>query len=88
MPADPERLQMTLDALHRQLAEIGPLDVDSRNRLIAALHEIQTALRTQSPPAESLLPRLRDAATSFEEKHPAISTTVANLIDILARMGI
>lgn len=88
MPADPERLQMTLDELHRQLAEIGPLDVESRNRLTAALHEIQTALRTQSPPSDSLLPRLREAAIGFEEKHPAISSTVASLIDILARMGI
>ncbi len=88
MSADPERLQAVLDELHRQLAEVGPLDVESRNRLTAALHEIQMTLRTSAQPPKSLLPRLREAAIGFEESHPALSSTIGSLIDVLARMGI
>lgn len=88
MSADPEQLQRVLDELHRQLAEVGSLDVESRNRLTAALREIQLTLRTSAPPEKSLLPRLREAAIGFEESHPAISSTIGSLIDALARMGI
>lgn len=88
MSGDPEQLQAALDELHRQLAEIGPLDVESRDRLKAALHEIQMTLGSSAPPEKSLLPRLREAAIGFEESHPALSSTIGSLIDVLARMGI
>ena len=88
MSSDPERLQAALDELHRQLAELGSLDVESRNRLTAALREIQTTLRTKAQPPKTLLPRLREAAIGFEESHPRLSTAIGALIDALARVGI
>jgi Domain of unknown function (DUF4404) len=88
MSADPERLQVALDELHRQLAEVESLDLESRNRLTSALHEIQTTLRSNAAPSQSLLPRLRETAIGFEESHPRLAAAIGSLIDALARVGI
>jgi hypothetical protein len=88
MPADPQRLQATLDELHQQLAEIGPLDAASRNQLSTALREIQATLRSKKLPEKTVLPRLREAAHNFEGSHPTLSATIGSLVDVLAQMGI
>ena len=89
MPTDPQRLRATLDELHRQLAEISDPDPAVKDQLIAALLEIQAALKGHAPAGEkSLMRRLGEAARHFEESHPALSGTISSLIDTLGRSGI
>ncbi|MCC7083858.1 MAG: DUF4404 family protein [Pirellulales bacterium] len=88
MSAEPERLRATLEELRRGLTEVEQLDPALRSQLVAALHDIQSALAAKGSPEESLMQRLRDAAQDFEESHPALAGNLGSLIDTLGRMGI
>jgi hypothetical protein len=88
MSTNPSRLQTTLDDLHNQLADADALDDESRLRLAGALREIQAVLNKRANPNDSLVPRLREAASHFEGSHPALATTIGSLIDSLAQAGI
>lgn len=88
MSVDKERLKATLDELHQQLSQLDQLDPPLRSQLGATLHEIQAALKAETPTEASLVERLQEAARDFEESHPALSGTIGSLIDTLGRTGI
>jgi phage tail tape-measure protein len=98
VPINPENLKTTLDNLHQQLAEIDQADPAMHEQLVRALAEIQNALdgKTNSgstagaKPAysHSLIGRLREAATHFEESHPSLAGNIGSLIVTLGRSGI
>jgi hypothetical protein len=93
MPSDHDKLTATLNDLRAELAKVGELDPQERDRIRTALAEIQAALETkQSPTAvpagsSGLIDRLGDAALRLEESHPALSSAIGNLAGMLGQMG-
>ena len=96
---DTQHLLETLGDLHRQLAAIRNVDPEARARLVEVLNDIQAVLdrETASMPQKavteeavsgSVAGRLTEAARHFEEDHPTLAGTLANLVDALSRMGI
>jgi hypothetical protein len=84
-------LRGTLDRLHRQLAEAGDLDAQSRAQLRAALHEIEDALRVEAQPRAdqgSLGSRLAELEQQFEDSHPTLAEAVGRVVTALANLGI
>jgi hypothetical protein len=92
MPTDRDKLNSTLNELQAEISDVEQLDPEERNRLRAALAEIQAVLDKQHQPAAAshssgLIDRLGDAAMRLEESHPALSSAVGNLAGMLGQMG-
>ena len=87
-----QQLLATLAKLDAELAGAGAADAKNRATLEAMRAEVQRAL-VQSGPAlaeqqQSLGEQLRDAIPRFESTHPAMTMAMAEVVDILNRMGL
>lgn len=82
------QLEETLDQLRLQLASVEDLDAEERERLQAAVNEIQNSLDRTEVDSQSLAQRLSDATAHFQESHPALTNSVGRVADMLAQMGI
>jgi signal transduction histidine kinase len=88
---DIQRLRETVTALERELHDVQSLDDETRSVLVEAVDEIRATLAKGGAAdlqRASLIQRLTDATQRFEEAHPALTRTLASLIDGLGQMGI
>ena len=92
MNQDRDRLERALVELDAELAELGSVDPQLRQRLERTLADLRTALDETSRPATQTQPgmvqRLSESARNFEETHPNLSGMIGSVIDALGRMGI
>ena len=84
-------LREQLVALHAQLRGTTVVDHEMRELLVELLGEITRVLHQSSrDPQEqkSLTAKLDELAVRFEAEHPALGTTVRQIVDALAKAGI
>jgi hypothetical protein len=84
-----QRLRDTLTKLHDDLATEPKLDAETAALLRDILADIEKLLGdTGDTGSESLVSRLTDATSDFENSHPRLTATVGQLADALSGMGI
>ena len=83
-----QRLRELVEALRAELARTGSVDADARRLLEGVTDEIDELIERSDGEAPSLVERLREATEHFEESHPKLSATVAQMAEALERMGI
>jgi hypothetical protein len=87
-----DRLREDLERLHQELARSESVDAASRSLLIDVLHDIEAVLERSEPEIagadESLIHRLRETTSQFEESHPTLTELVGRIADLLSRLGI
>ncbi|WP_339485616.1 DUF4404 family protein [Pseudomonas sp. EL_65y_Pfl2_R95] len=88
MPAS--RLQQQLDELREQLSQDTPLSMEERAQLDALTQEIelQLAREAATAPDETLVDGVNLAVERFEVSHPTLASTLRNIVQSLANMGI
>jgi hypothetical protein len=88
--AAPDTLKQSLAQLHAELARAPRLDEDARQRLHAALAQIERRMHEGSvAPAGDATPHPLEAlAVGFEADHPALAASVRQFIDLLGQAGL
>ena len=91
-PLEKRELRESLEALHRQLADVDSLDEGSRDALLRIADDIEKILgQSEEGPTEhhtSLMERLREETTEFETSYPDLAALMQRAIDALTNMGI
>lgn len=85
-----DRLRQLMASLHQELGDAKSVDAESRRLMGALIKDIDRVLDT-SPAARQdgrVRDRLEELLLRFEAKHPAIATSMRELIDALAKAGI
>lgn len=82
-----EELKAKLGQLQQNLSEVDQLDDDSRKMLQQVDADIQRLLSGASG-EEGLSERLEQQAVEFEERHPAVSGIMKDIMDVLGKMGV
>lgn len=89
--ADP-KLHEVVDQIRAQLAGADGLHPGTRRSLEHLVHDLETLAQSPAgagvPSPESLRDRLSDAVRRLEASHPALSTTLGNVVDALAFFGL
>ncbi len=89
-----ERLADLLHQLQVELSSTEDLDQELSEQLRTTTAEIRQALDREQPEtttdetSEGMIAQLRQAATRFEDSHPALTNTVGRIADALAQLGI
>jgi hypothetical protein len=99
-----EELRKALTSLHDELGRNPQLDASTQQAMRSILDEIQSTLARSSLPESqpaaresergevetdsSLTQRVRDLITDFEIRHPQLTSTLSQIADRLADMGI
>lgn len=90
-----DELQSALDKLQRELSQTAEVDDATRQRLKGLIADIQRLVGpSESEPAASaaadqpLTKNLQGLVADFEARHPQLTTTVQQLVDRLAEIGI
>lgn len=90
-----DELQSALDKLQSELSQTAEVDDATRRRLKGLIGDIQRlvgpsgAEPAASPPAEKpLTSTLEGMVADFEARHPQLTSTVQQLVDRLAEIGI
>jgi hypothetical protein len=83
-------LHKTLKQLDRELASADADDAAARADLERMRGDVQRALARPAVREEhqSLTAQLRDAIPRFESSHPTLTMAMAEVVDILNRLGI
>lgn len=85
------KLREQITALHAELRRTATVDHELRELLVELLGEITRVLHQSSRGLEehqSLTGKLDELAVRFEAEHPALGTTVRQIVDALAKAGI
>lgn len=84
-----QELQHTLSALRAELDQL-PASAPGRPRMLELLARIEAELASSStsPPEDSLLDGIHQAATEFEVEHPQASALLQRIVQTLSNMGI
>ena len=85
-----DRLRQLVASLHQELGDAKSVDAESRQLMGALIKDIDRVLDT-SPAARQdgrFGDRLEELLLRFEAQHPAIATSLHELIDTLAKAGI
>jgi len=80
-----------LHSLHLELGKAQPVDPELRALLITVLTDITKLLEHPDPRVAadaSLAERLETVAVQFEAEHPALGTTIRQVVDTLGKAGI
>jgi hypothetical protein len=80
-----------LRSLHAELSKPRQVDPELRAVLITVLTDINNLLEHPDPRAaadDSLAERLEGVAVQFEAEHPALGTTLRQVVDTLGKAGI
>jgi flagellar motility protein MotE (MotC chaperone) len=92
MSHDADSLRSALAHVEEELEAAQRVDAETRARVAAALEAMRSALEREEA---SLRERreehengLLEMVEHFAESHPALSTSLGRLVDILAKMGI
>jgi len=85
-----EHLRQRLAELQRELDEIESLDAPARDRLEAAIGDVDDAIhqREEADHPHSLAERLEDTAGDFEASHPRIASIINGIANVLGQSGI
>ncbi len=87
-----QKLRATVEEIRAELARTEGLSESSRSSLQQLADDLESLLsRSMGPGAqadESLRGRLADWVRDLEASHPALSTTIGNVIDTLAFFGL
>jgi hypothetical protein len=88
--AQPNALQHSLIRLQQEIARAPRLDEHSKQRLRAALAEIERQIDQRgAAPAVSATPHPLEAlAVGFEADHPAVAASLRQFIDLLGQAGL
>ncbi|MEI8032134.1 MAG: DUF4404 family protein [Chlorobiaceae bacterium] len=85
-----QKLREQLEALHKELEQVTSLDETTR-AVLSSLREDIAKLGVDRPATagekESLVERLNEAVTHFEDGHSKLSMTIQHVLESLARMG-
>jgi hypothetical protein len=83
-------LQQSLAKLRAELASANRLDDKARDRLHAALVDIESRLQQKgaAPAADAAPHRLESLAVGFEAEHPTLAASVRQFIDLLGQAGL
>jgi len=84
------KLTQILEQLHNELANTEAVDEKGRELLGALNVDIQYLLKRSEDESsdDSLLERLQDTMDHFEATHPALTSTLSNIMNILNNAGI
>jgi predicted transcriptional regulator len=85
-----KRLAESLESLHKELEETGPVDAEGREQLGQLMDDIRDLLERSGDADEhaSLAERLAQAARRFEKEHPALTGAVNRVATALSNLGI
>lgn len=84
-----ERLQESLRALHRELADPEAVDEANRKLLEQVAEDIERVLDDEDETTpDSVRGRFEKMAVDFEAEHPRFARVMNEVVDALARMGI
>jgi hypothetical protein len=85
-----DRLREHLATLRQELRDTTSVDAESRRLMDTLIKDIDRVLEASPAGAQhgGLRDRLEELLLRFEAKHPAIATSMHELIDALARAGI
>ena len=86
---DDQELRKLLEQLQSQIGRAKSLDEKGRallQRLDADIHELLE--RSGAPTDENILRRFQDAIDHFEVTHPALTTMLSQMLNILNNAGI
>ena len=86
-----QKLREALQTLHEELGRGDPdsMDPESRELLQTVADELQQVVHEGPEDASGELGgRVERAAVRFESEHPRLATTLNEIIEALARMGI
>ncbi len=86
-----DKLRGTLDQLQAQLDEMRASSPAVAQHLDSLIAESRAALENPAGlPARrrSIVQRLSDAVLKYEASHPILATSLGNIIDALAQLGI
>lgn len=86
-----QQLPQILDELRAELEQVEPRDDTQRELLQRTIRDVEALLASSPADGEedqSLLDRLREAASHFEESYPTLTSAAGRVIDALANMGI
>ena len=83
-----QKLTQLLEQLHGELSNATGLDDKSRELLRALNADIESLLERSGESRASLLERLEESIERFEESHPALTATLAQLLNALNNAGI
>jgi hypothetical protein len=88
-------LKQSLTQLHAELARAPRLDENTRQRLRAALADIERRLhagdagpRVSTGPGDTAAHPLETLAVGFEADHPTLAASVRRFIDLLGQAGL
>ena len=81
-------LNALLATLRSELARADDLDADTRDGLHSLVRELEAKLQRSPEGSNVMEPALRDRLADrmreLEVSHPKLSSTVANIVDVLA----
>jgi len=83
-----ENLHDTLEKLHAELEDAGPIDAELRAELEQALAEIRDVVERERAVEPPLSERLEELALRFEQSHPLLTQSIAGVVRALGAMGI
>jgi uncharacterized protein YaaN involved in tellurite resistance len=86
-----QHLRKMLEQLHTELQRADAIDDRSRALLRSVLSDIEELLerkQERGTQPESITERLREAVSTFEQTHPALTEAIGGVADALAKMGI
>ena len=83
-----EDLIAALEQVHRELEQTENLDKGDVAQLRQTMSEIESALHQGGLEEPSFSERISDSASSFEESHPILTSTLGRIADMLQQMGI
>jgi len=87
MPA--QELQKQLDTLREQLEQNPPLSEAERDDLRELMAQIESEIKLESATQDaSIADGVNLAVDRFELEHPAIASTLRNIVNALGSMGI
>jgi hypothetical protein len=81
-------LRAAIEHVDEELGRASSLDEATRARVAEALTELHAAVEGPSIPGDQHRDTLFELVEHFAEEHPALSTSLGRVIDILAKMGI
>lgn len=88
--SDP-KLRAVVEEIRGQLAAAQGLSPSARGSLEELVRDLETMVEAPADAAESsasLRDRLTDAVRRLEASHPALSSTLGNVVDTLAFFGL
>ena len=86
-----QHLRQMLEQLHTELQRADTIDEQSRELLRSVVSDIEELIerkQARGTQPESIVERLREAVSAFEETHPTLTEAIGAVADALAKMGI